>query len=396
MSSIAIGAVRDAVNPQTKEDNMAEVNRRSWKAPGQRTKRKAWGFSLMVNGRQVRSYRAEWTKEQAQEALAKVLLKIEQPKPEVPGMTLGDAVERYLLAKARKKSIAEIERVLEGFKRDFGADTPLASITASRLSEWEAARLATMSRQTGRLLSQASVNRPLASLRALLRMARDKWEVLAKVPHMKLEREDQSRLRWLTSEEATRLLVACRASRNPHLVDLVEFCLFTGLRQAEALELTWDRVERARGVVLLEITKNGRRREVPLNGPADGVLVRRGPQDGGLVFGARSFDRFRSAWETAVSRAKLADFRFHDLRHTFASWAVQRGATLQEVKDLLGHSSLAMVMRYAHLSPEHLRSAVARLDGVLAAPESLSASAQTQRTEPTESVSPVGVSQKSL
>jgi len=66
-----------------------------------------------------------------------------------------------------------------------------------------------------------------------------------------------------------------------------------------------------------------------------------------------------------VERAKLADFHFHDPRHTVASWAVQRGATLQEVKDLLGHSSLAMVMRVAHLSPEHLRTAVARLDAAL-------------------------------
>jgi integrase len=77
-----------------------------------------------------------------------------------------------------------------------------------------------------------------------------------------------------------------------------------------------------------------------------------------------------------TARAKLVDFHFHDLRHTFASWAVQRGATLQEVKDLLGHSTLAMVMRYAHLSPEHLRSAVARLDTALPAISSAQASAQ--------------------
>jgi len=75
---------------------------------------------------------------------------------------------------------------------------------------------------------------------------------------------------------------------------------------------------------------------------------------------------FRKAWEKALEAARLHGLHFHDLRHTFASWAVQRGATLPELKDLLGHATLAMVMRYAHLSPEHLRSAVARLDTVMA------------------------------
>ncbi len=83
------------------------------------------------------------------------------------------------------------------------------------------------------------------------------------------------------------------------------------------------------------------------------------------MFGSGRWDAFRTAWDAAVRRAKLADLRFHDLRHTFASWAVQRRVTLPELKDLLGHSSLAMVQRYAHLGPEHLRTAVSRLDDVL-------------------------------
>ena len=182
------------------------------------------------------------------------------------------------------------------------------------------------------------------------------------MPRIRLERE--GRLRWLTPEEATRLLDACRESRNPNLNDLVEFALFTGLRRGEVLGLTWERVDRARGVVLLDVTKNGRRREVPLNGRADAVLARRGSHAHGRVFGS-NWNTYRNAFEGAVARAKLEDFRFHDLRHTFASWTVQRGATLQEVKDLLGHSTLAMVIRYAHLSPEHLRCAVARLDTAL-------------------------------
>jgi integrase len=131
-------------------------------------------------------------------------------------------------------------------------------------------------------------------------------------------------------------------------------------------------------VILIEETKNDKPREVTLNARADTVLLRRKPKDEGLVFGATSFDHFRSAWETSVSRAKLKNVRFHDLRHTFASWCVQRGATLQEVKDLLGHSSLAMTLRYAHLAPEHLRTAVSRLDGILSeAPAPVASPAST-------------------
>ena len=89
------------------------------------------------------------------------------------------------------------------------------------------------------------------------------------------------------------------------------------------------------------------------------------------MFGSKNWNSFRSAWETALRTARIENFRFHDLRHTFASWAVQRGASLQEVKDLLGHKSLAMTLRYAHLAPERLRAAVAVLDGVLSAPSAL-------------------------
>jgi integrase len=98
-----------------------------------------------------------------------------------------------------------------------------------------------------RAIGAAAINRPLALLRHLLRLAHEEWDDLATVPRIRLEKEPQCRLRWLTPEEAHRLLGVCRASKNPALINLVEFCLFTGLRQAEALDLTWDRVDRSRG-----------------------------------------------------------------------------------------------------------------------------------------------------
>jgi integrase len=94
------------------------------------------------------------------------------------------------------------------------------------------------------------------------------------------------------------------------------------------------------------------------------------------VFGTQKWDQFRSAWERAVERARLVDFHFYDLRHVFASWAVQRGASLQEVKDLLGHHSLATTLRYDHRAPEHPHSAVACLDTTPPASDSPQASAQ--------------------
>lgn len=371
---------------------MARVNQRLWRVPGQRAKRKAWGFTVQVDGKQKRVYKAEWTKDDAQKALAALLLQVErQPTVKSVDLTFGQAVERYLGAKAKKRSLEDDRRLLEHLKSAFGADMPLAEITAGRISEYKIQRLRTQVRRNGekRDICPATLNRELAALRHLLRLAHDEWEALSSVPRIRLEKEPQGRLRWLTPEEATSLLDACCESRNVDLMDLAEFALFTGLRRGEALGLTWERVDRARGVILLNLTKSSRRREVPLNSRADAVLARRGPKDSGLVFGTRAWDHFRTAWERAVERARLVDFHFHDLRHTFASWAVQRGATLQEVKDLLGHHSLAMALRYGHLAPEHLRSAVARLDAVLPA----SGSAQASTQEPVELV---GAPQKSL
>ena len=103
--------------------------------------------------------------------------------------------------------------------------------------------MSAVSRQTKKLVSLASVNRPLALLRAVLRMASREWRVLETVPFIKTEKE-KGRLRCLKPEEATKLLDAAHESRNPDLADLIEFSLFTGLRQSEALRLTWNRGDR--------------------------------------------------------------------------------------------------------------------------------------------------------
>jgi integrase len=373
---------------------MAQVNQRLWKLPGQRTKRKAWGFTAQINGKQVRRYKAEWTQDDAEAELAKALLQIEPQKPKGAGITLAQAADRYLVSKARKRTIEADRRQLELLKAEFGAETPLAEITARRISEYKARRLAAV-RKIGegektveRRLTAAAVNRPLALIRHLLRLAHEEWEAIDNVPRIRLEKEPQGRLRWLTEVEITRLLDAAAKSRNKELRTAVILGLNTGLRRGELLGLTWERVDLSRGVIRLELTKSGRRREVPMNGDSYQALVGLGPKAAGRVFKTRYI---QTAYNNAIDAAQLDDVTFHTLRHTFASWAVMRGVTLKELQELLGHSSLAMTMRYAHLAPEHLRTAVSRLEG-LTSVEPARDSAQASAQEP---VPIVGVLQKS-
>jgi integrase len=154
----------------------------------------------------------------------------------------------------------------------------------------------------------------------------------------------------------------------------------TGLRRGELLGLTWERVDLSRGVIRLELTKSGKRREVPLNDDSYRALVNLTPKTAGRVFSTKSL---RKAYENAVVAAKVDDANFHTLRHTFASWAVMRGVSLKELQELLGHSTLTMTLRYAHLAPERLRTAVNRVQGLTSArPTEISAQASTQEGRP--------------
>ena len=212
----------------------------------------------------------------------------------------------------------------------------------------------------GRRLTAAAVNRPLALLRHLLRLAHEEWEAIETVPRIRLEKEPQGRLRWLTWRRLPDCSMRPRSRGTKSCVPRY--------RRPEhrpspgrATGATWERVDLSRGVIRLELTKSGRRREVPLNSESYEALVTLTPKPSGRVFHTRSV---RKAYENAVANAKLDDVNFHTLRHTFASWAVMRGVSLKELQELLGHSSLAMTMRYAHLAPERLRSAVTRLEGL--------------------------------
>jgi len=211
-------------------------------------------------------------------------------------------------------------------------------------------------------VSNASVNRALEIVRRILHLARDEWDWIESFPRIRMLSEPKRRVRFLTRQEADALLEALPA----HLRPVVTFALATGCRMGEILDLEWTRVDLNRRVAWLEhgTTKNGEGRGIPLN--TDATLALRaveGEHDRWcFTYRGKRMDRVGSGWKRALRRAQISEFRFHDLRHTWASWHVTNGTSLQELMELGGWKSYEMVLRYAHLAPDHLSHAAARIE----------------------------------
>ena len=194
-----------------------------------------------------------------------------------------------------------------------------------------------------------------------------------------MPKKPKGRTRFLNEDEIVRLLDACGNSQNPALHAAVVLAMNTGMRKGEILGLTWERIDLQsdlgfRAKATLYETKSGEPRGVPLNTAAVAALstLQSDPEKrcGNIFRASNGSNRstMRTAFENAVKRAGIAHCRFHDLRHTAASHMVMRGRSLQEVKEVLGHSDYRMTLRYAHLSPASLRSAVCALDGLTPMP----------------------------
>lgn len=227
-------------------------------------------------------------------------------------------------------------------------------------------------------LAAGTVYRVMVLLRHCYKLALE-WEVpglnsnpCLKVPLPKVE---QSRERFLTAEEAQRLLVAVRSSKNRDLEAIVCFLLLTGARKREVLDARWEHVDWAQRQWLIPFSKNGHRRYVPLSDSALVLLRQRQLEAGqsGWIFPnpetGKPYSNIHYAWDWARRRAGLEGLRIHDLRHSFASFAINAGRSLYEVQQLLGHRSSAMTQRYAHLAQDTLlaasNAAAVALEGVV-------------------------------
>lgn len=225
------------------------------------------------------------------------------------------------------------------------------------------------------LLSQgyapATCNRLLAVLRYLYTLAA-RWDLIdprcQPARSVKDLKEDNRIERYLSPEEAHRLLVAARTSLNAQLADLIGLLLYTGARRSEALQARWCDVDRHQRLWRIPRSKSGKVRHIPLSSAAMALLNRRfaarfvNEPEQGFIFAnpatRRPYTAFAQSWKTTCQRAGLTGLRIHDLRHSFASFLVNAGHSLYEVQALLGHANSRTTARYAHLSRERLFEAV--------------------------------------
>lgn len=284
--------------------------------------------------------------------------------PDASRYTLGDVITRYMRE--------VIPRKHPGTARKYAQHLAWwqAQLGGLRLSTLRPAYLAAMRDALADAHAPATVNAYLASLSHAFTVAIQEWGWLETSPMLRVSRlrTPQGRVRCLSDEERRRLLEACAASSNRFLLPVVILALSTGARKMELLGLTWPCVDLHRGRLLLEQTKNQERRSAPLTGKAFEVMQSLGKIrriDSALVFpradGKAPVD-IRYAWKMALQKAGILDFRFHDLRHSCASYLAMNGASLVEIAEVLGHRTLAMVKRYAHLTEDHTARVVAQMN----------------------------------
>lgn len=206
----------------------------------------------------------------------------------------------------------------------------------------------------------ATVRQYLAMLTAVYKVGvRElRWCEHNPVRDVTLPRPAGGRTRFLADAEREALLAACKASESALLYPFVLFALTTGARRGEIAGLRWANVDLQRRWAIFPRTKNGDARGVPLV-PAVVAELEKLPRSDEHVFPVD----VSKAWHTAMGRAKLADFRFHDLRHSAASRLVQSGANLSEVAQLLGHKDIRMTQRYSHVHNAHTLALVDRVMG---------------------------------
>lgn len=277
--------------------------------------------------------------------------------------TLTELIERYIgeMIPEKPASGDDIIRHLNWWKNKIGQHA-LNHITPDLIAKHRRELLDELS-PNGKKRTPATVNRYLASLSLVLSYAVKECGWIAVNPMLRVSKlkEPRGRDRILSKEECERLLTSCAQSKSPFLLPVVILAISTGMRRGEILRLTWDNVDLERGLISLKETKSGHPRSIPLVGPSFThfqKLFRQRNLYNPFVFPSKK--RFgeisiRKAWDEALTRAGIKNLRFHDLRHTFATYAAKAGASNLELATAMGHRTLQMLQRYTHLDVNHTK-----------------------------------------
>lgn len=291
--------------------------------------------------------------------------------------TLAEMIDKYArdVLTTKPKNARDQLRQLNWWKAEIGSYA-LADVTPSLIAGCRDKLTGGITIQ-GNPRTPATVNRYMAALSIAFTTAMKEWGWIEDTPMRKVTKgkESRGRVRFLSDDERTRLLKACKESPNAYLYPVVVLALSTGMRSSEIKGLTWDVVDLNQGYAILHETKNGERRRVAITGHALEQLkvlskVRR--IDSKLLFPSKETAPqkpqkgmdLRAPWLAALKVAEIdaADFKFHDLRHSAASYLAMNGASLAEIAEVLGHKTLQMVKRYAHLSEGHTARVVASMN----------------------------------
>jgi site-specific recombinase XerD len=315
-----------------------------------------WYIDYYYEGRRIREM-VGTNKRVAEDALAARRIEIARDKFRIENIKahkdFRQLCEKYIeYAKDNKKSwrrdISSIGNMMPFFEK-----YRLSAITPQMIEEYKHER-----KRDG--VTNATINRELACLKHMFNLAIT-WQMARKNPviPVKFLKETNQRDEWLTPEEIKRLLNAC----SKHLKPIVHTALNTGMRLNEILNLKWSDVNLEQNVIMLDETKSGTPRQIPINNSLRPTLLNLASKENeGPVFlnkFGKQMKSVRTQFENALRRAGIKrKITFHDLRHTFATHLVMGGVDLVAVKELLGHKTIRMTLRYSHLSSQHKRHAV--------------------------------------
>jgi integrase len=336
-----------------------------------------WQYDFTVGGLRFRGSTETADKEQAKGVAAKhranALTRQHFPAPEA--MTIGQAFGRYFKEVAEHQPTAnDTFRQLDRMEVYFGSGSLLSQVGDSKIAEYVSRRRGDLFR--GHPVSNATVNREVELLRRVYRRADDLWAAdVGTMPKWRklLLPEAAGRIRALSGKEVARLVAALQDS-FPALLGPLRFSLMTGVRLRNAIGLRWSEVDMIGRKLTFRVKSKkpgGGIQEIPLSSPALVEIANRRGEHPEFVFTyevrkrrlkrkrgeRRPFTKtgWRKPWATALKKAKIADFRWHDLRHTAGTWALRETRNIALVKRMLGHADIKSTERYAHVLDEDLR-----------------------------------------